>query len=218
MCYSALVKAAGKKLAAKLGIPYIESKIRVDREDGRVFPLGKAPFIRFGTGGTREFMEGQFGLVPGWVKDDKGPAFGRNTYNARSETVFEKPSFRKAILSQRAIIAVSGFFERADVANGEERAGLGKVGHGKEIFVSRKDQDTLWIGGIWEWHERFKLASFAFLTTEPLEVLKGLHSRSPLLLNDEDLEAWLDPNINSRDAISRCIKIGPSDHLRVELA
>lgn len=218
MCYSALVKAGDKKLARRLGIPYVDSLTRTTFLDRQIFPMTKGPFVRIGTDGKREFAEGQFGLVPGWVKDDPGPAFGRKTYNARSETVFDKPSFRKPILNQRAVIPVSGFFERADVAQGEEHPGLGKVRQGQTLFVSHKDSETLWIGGIWEWHERFKLSSFAFLITEPLEVLKGLHSRSPLLLHEEDLSAWLDPNLSSKDAIGPYIRIWPSKSLKVVLA
>lgn len=35
----------------------------------------------------------RFGLIPGWAKDDK---ISRHTYNARSETAAEKPSYRTA--------------------------------------------------------------------------------------------------------------------------
>lgn len=41
----------------------------------------------------REALAGSFGLIPHWAKDTK---IARHTYNARSETVAEKPSFREA--------------------------------------------------------------------------------------------------------------------------
>ena len=41
----------------------------------------------------REFLLGSFGLIPHWAKDTK---IARNTYNARSETAAEKPSYRDA--------------------------------------------------------------------------------------------------------------------------
>ncbi|RMM78772.1 hypothetical protein ALQ71_200204 [Pseudomonas coronafaciens pv. striafaciens] len=37
-----------------------------------------------------EVLTGSFGLIPSWSKDSK---IARRTYNARSETVAEKPSF-----------------------------------------------------------------------------------------------------------------------------
>ena len=43
--------------------------------------------------GETEYREAQFGLIPYWSKDLK---ISRHTYNARSETVAEKPSYRQA--------------------------------------------------------------------------------------------------------------------------
>jgi putative SOS response-associated peptidase YedK len=60
------------------------------------FPLGFAPFIRRAPPGSEERRvaeQGMFGLLPGFTKD---LAFGRRTYNARTETVHELPSFREA--------------------------------------------------------------------------------------------------------------------------
>lgn len=41
----------------------------------------------------RELLAGSFGLIPHWAKD---ATIARRTYNARSETAHEKPSFRDA--------------------------------------------------------------------------------------------------------------------------
>ena len=66
-----------------------------------VWPGYAASFIRrpqeadVGDGATpqRESLSGVFGLIPHWAKDTK---IVRQTYNARSETVAVKPSFRDA--------------------------------------------------------------------------------------------------------------------------
>jgi putative SOS response-associated peptidase YedK len=42
----------------------------------------------------REALLGSFGLIPHWSKDEK---IARHTYNAHSESVAEKPSFRDAL-------------------------------------------------------------------------------------------------------------------------
>ncbi|MFP3480198.1 SOS response-associated peptidase family protein, partial [Burkholderia sp. SIMBA_057] len=44
-------------------------------------------------GPKRQLHVAKWGLVPSWAKDAKG---GARLINARSETVLEKPSFRKA--------------------------------------------------------------------------------------------------------------------------
>lgn len=56
-----------------------------------------------------EALTGLFGLVPHWSADTK---IARHTYNARSETVAIKPSFRDAWKhAQHCIIPAEAFFE-----------------------------------------------------------------------------------------------------------
>jgi putative SOS response-associated peptidase YedK len=56
-----------------------------------------------------EALAGLFGLVPHWARDTR---IGRHTYNARSETVAEKPSFRDAWQrGQHCIIPAEAIFE-----------------------------------------------------------------------------------------------------------
>lgn len=80
------------------------------RED--VWPGYPAAFIRAtsGAGATaRECLDGLFGLVPHWARDTR---LGRGTYNARTETVAEKPAFRDAWhRAQHCIVPAALFFE-----------------------------------------------------------------------------------------------------------
>ena len=57
------------------------------------YPGYDAPFFRAGQDGL-EHVLGRFGLVPYWTKPADEKAASRRTYNARSETVATKPSFR----------------------------------------------------------------------------------------------------------------------------
>lgn len=57
----------------------------------------------------REAPTGLFGLIPHWSQDTK---IAQHTFNARSETVAEKPSFRDAWRKgHRCIIPADAFFE-----------------------------------------------------------------------------------------------------------
>lgn len=56
-----------------------------------------------------EWREAIFGLIPKWAEDTK---ISRHTYNARLETVADKPSFRQAWRNhQFALIAVESIYE-----------------------------------------------------------------------------------------------------------
>ena len=70
--------------------------VRKDQEGPILtWPTGLAPFIRLAEDGSgnRRVDDGAFGLLPGFAKE---LAYGRKTYNARSETVAKLPSFRSA--------------------------------------------------------------------------------------------------------------------------
>jgi hypothetical protein len=49
----------------------------------------------------RHVLTARWGLVPSWAKDIK---IGSKLINARSESILEKPSFRKAAVKRRAIV------------------------------------------------------------------------------------------------------------------
>lgn len=49
----------------------------------------------------------RFGLIPSWAKDDD---FGRKTYNARAETVNEKPSYKHAWSKRHYALALADAF------------------------------------------------------------------------------------------------------------
>ena len=76
-----------------------------------VFPTGLAPFVRLAEDGSgnRRVDDGAFGLLPHFAKE---LAYGRKTYNARSETVATLPSFRDAWRrSQRCVVPAEAIFE-----------------------------------------------------------------------------------------------------------
>ena len=80
----------------------------------------------------------QFGLVPHWAADKI--KFGLHTYNARSETVHEKPSFRNAWKERRfGLVLVNSFYE----PNWE-------TGKAIRWRIKRADNQPVAIASIWE--------------------------------------------------------------------
>src|ERR1041385_4187722 len=58
----------------------------------------------------------EWGLIPFWVKDPQSAKDMQiRTLNAVGETVFDKPSFRKSIVSQRCLLGINGFYEWREV-------------------------------------------------------------------------------------------------------
>ena len=83
-----------------------------------------------------EAVSGMFGLVPHWATDTK---IARQTYNARSETVAEKPSFRDAWKrAQHCIIPADAIYE-PDWRSGKAIA----------TRIERADGEPMGIAGLW---------------------------------------------------------------------
>lgn len=87
----------------------------VDEPAREVFPAGLAPFIRLAPDGTdsgelvRTVADGIFRFVPDFIAKVE---WARNTYNARSETVDTKFTYRKAWAEgHRCIIPSEAFYE-----------------------------------------------------------------------------------------------------------
>lgn len=73
-----------------------------------VAPTETIPVVQVGQGGSLKPAMMRWGLVPRWAKPGQFPG---NTFNARAESVAEKPTFRDAFRRRRCLIPVAGFYE-----------------------------------------------------------------------------------------------------------
>ena len=102
--------------------------------NSEVYPGQVAPVIT--SADPKRIHLACFGLVPHWAQ----PKLARMTYNARSETVASKPSFRTAWRNgQLAAIPVQCFYE----PNYE-------TGKAVRHAIRRKDGEPFWLAGLWE--------------------------------------------------------------------
>jgi putative SOS response-associated peptidase YedK len=132
--------------------------------------------------GERVLERMQWGLVPSWAKDRR---IASKLFNARSETVHEKPSFRSAFRSRRCGIVVDAFYEWLTVETA-------RVPH--EIRVAGAEAFTL--AGLWEeWcsPDGEIVRSCTIITTAANEQVRWIHDRMPAILAGPALAAWLDP-------------------------
>jgi putative SOS response-associated peptidase YedK len=71
-----------------------------------IAPTRTIDVIRLNQDGKRELVPMRWGLIPGWWK--KSPKEMPATFNARAESVADKPMFRNAFKGRRCIIPASG--------------------------------------------------------------------------------------------------------------
>ncbi len=147
---------------------------------------------------TRELTTAKWGLVPSWAKD---PAIGNKMINARSETVDEKPSYKRAFAKRRAVVPVDGFYEWYQ---GPDTGG-GKPP--KQPFFITPGDSGMGLAGLYEfWKPRNEpdaewLVSFTILTTAAEGEDGRIHDRAPFVVPPEHLDAWLDPAPHPRDEL-----------------
>jgi putative SOS response-associated peptidase YedK len=145
-----------------------EPLIAIRKETGRANPA---------------FARLRWGLVPSWADD---PAIGARMINARSETVAEKPAFRRAFSRRRCLIPVDGFYEwRRD------------GGRRRPYWFHAPERRPFALAGLWErWQNPTlgePLESCAILTTAANAVMQPIHDRMPVILSPSAYGTWLAP-------------------------
>jgi putative SOS response-associated peptidase YedK len=133
----------------------------------------------------RLLTELKWGLIPSWAKD---PAIGNQMINARSETITEKPSFREAFKKRRCIVPSSGFYEWKK----SSAQGAGK----QPFYFYLREKEVFGFAGLWEeWIDRESgelTETCTIITTASNDVLKPVHDRMPVILDETDYDRWLD--------------------------
>jgi putative SOS response-associated peptidase YedK len=133
--------------------------------------------------GSRDFVRVRWGLVPSWwpkpLKELRAA-----TFNARVETVAEKPFFRDAFRRTRCLIPASGYYEWQDAATGKQ-----------PWYFTRSDGEPMTFAGLWdEWKNKATndvLKSCTMLITAPNDFVAEVHDRMPVVLESKDFTSWL---------------------------
>ena len=157
------------------------------------YPGFEAPILKAKAGQVEDLISlARFGLIPVWAKDEK---IARHTYNARSETVQEKPSFQGAYRERRfAVVLLDDFFEPCY-----------QTGQVVRHRIQIKSGEPFGVACLWErWLNKNKesgpqrIDSFTMLTinADAHPVMNKMHApgeekRSPLVLTVDQFDLWL---------------------------
>ena len=143
-------------------------------------PAVVAPVVALNGHGARSIVPMRWGLHPHWRKEMPE---GRPLFNARSETAFEKASFRTPWKRRRALVPMNGWYEW----EGVERPKTPNYIHGRS-------EDIIAFAALWDqWRvdEGITLLSAVILTTAATGPIKHLHHRMPVRLPKAQWDDWL---------------------------
>lgn len=137
---------------------------------GDIYPAGEAPVLA---------GAGQ-GICCRWQRWGLPKPFGSGgggqvIFNARSESALEKRMFREGVACRRIVIPAAWFYEWNPA---KEKNSFCRIG-----------QPVVYMAGFYN-HDKGE-DRFVILTTEANESVKPVHGRMPLVLEPEEIAAWI---------------------------
>lgn len=188
MCGRFIINANKKEMIETFDID--DSQIPVFEPKTNIPPGTHIPFI-YNTRNTRQLSSAFWGLVPSWAKNK---SFSHNTFNARSETISEKPSFKNAYKQRRCLIPASAYYEWAQVRVN------GKVAGKQAFWIGRDDEALFAFAGLYEnWKDNINgeiFESCTIITREAYPSINHIHPRMPVILPSDYYQDWLEAKTN----------------------
>ncbi|HYX05731.1 MAG TPA: SOS response-associated peptidase [Bacteroidales bacterium] len=187
MCYTVEINIPRNELEKRFGARMRDEK---DYKPGffySAFQLPELPVIA--EEGIIDIFT--WGLIPFWVKgESQADSIRKKTFNAKAETLQDKPSFRKAFQHNRCLVPAHGFFEWHTL-NGKKYP----------YYIRLKNDEPFTFAGLWdEWvnpetGEVFR--TYSIITTDANSLLEKIHNtkkRMPVILKPDAAAAWLNKN------------------------
>lgn len=147
------------------------------------------------------YLYTHFGYLPSWATSKSSM-----NINARSESIYEKKTFRESFKFRRCIIPINGFYEWK-IEDKEKTPYL----------VSDNSKDYMAVAGIWdEYFDKdlnMNIVTIALITCDANEKLGEIHHRMPVVLDKKDFSTWL--NSDDLKAVNELFKIYPSEKLKL---
>lgn len=194
MCYFVEINLSRQQLKKRFNVKEIVDPRYMESNLLSAFNKPFLPVI------TSEFSDSiqsyQWGLIPSWVKDRQtADKISNVTYNARSETIFDKVSFKSAVNYHRCLVLVHGFFEWHS---------RGKIK--TPFYIKRKDNEAFAIAGIYsKWGSDDKEMikdTFSVITTRANPLMEKIHNtkkRMPVILSPNDEKEYLSPDLEQNE-------------------
>ncbi|HNZ31940.1 MAG TPA: SOS response-associated peptidase [Smithellaceae bacterium] len=144
----------------------------------------------------------RWGLIPAWAKN---PSIGNKMFNARAETIAEKPSFKNAFQKRRCLIPADGFYEWQKLEKMK-----------KPFRFSLKSGKPFGFAGLYEtWlsPEKEPIHTCTIITTEPNELMQTVHDRMPVIVRKELEGFWIDPDNHNQKELLGVLQPYPSEEM-----
>ncbi len=156
--------------------------------------------------GNKEIELMVWGLIPHFATDEQ---YKYKTINAKAETVDTLPTFRHSFARKRCLVPATGFYEPD------------KINFVKQPFpwhyFKMKDDSIFSFAGLYDvWKDKNngkEIHSYTIITTVPNTIVGKYHDRMPVILEKEDEEVWLNPEIVEASQLRPLLKPFPNNKM-----
>ncbi len=137
---------------------------------------------------NRKLEPQAFGMKWGYKLPD-----GKLIFNARSETAAQKAMFADGMRQRRCLIPADSYYEWQ------------KVGQGKQKYqIAPTDANGFFLAGIYRIEQGIPV--FSILTKEPVESISFIHNRMPVILPNEIIKDWLNPQYHGQEILNAALQ------------
>ena len=185
MCYHIKIENSIKNIENRFNAKYMGKEEFSSQKHINGFSIPKIPVIT--NEKPNEIQLLYWGLIPHWIKNHNDAKRIRlKTLNVRSETITEKPSYKKIINKNHCLVIADGFYEWRTEENKKDR-----------YLIEKKDKKLFAFAGIWDsWEDKENGAiinSFSIITQKANEFMSYIHNvknRQPVILSESDESKW----------------------------
>ena len=137
---------------------------------------------------NRKLEPQAFGMKWGYKLPD-----GKLIFNARSETAAQKAMFADGMRQRRCLIPADCYYEWQ------------KTGQGKQKYqITPTNTNGFFLAGIYRIEQGFPV--FSVLTKEPVESIAFIHNRMPVILPEEIILDWLNPQYHGQEILNAALQ------------
>jgi len=206
MCFTVNINLTRNQLEDRFGVKFRDPSSFRPGYYFSAFEIPDLPVIQ--TEDPESIVLVKWGLIPFWVKDSKAASQIRmKTFNARAETIRDKPSFREPVKSKRCLVLCRGFYEWQDRGNE-------KIPH----YVYLEGEPPMALAGIYDdWADRETgelIQTCSIITTAANPMMEKIHNkkkRMPVILPEKSENFWIDPDLSAEEAVEYLKPVGEQE-------
>lgn len=161
-----------------------------------ISPVQSVPVV-VSVDGKNEMQLMKWGFIPKGASNANS-VFRYKTFSARSEGIFDKPTWQTAIRSNRCLIPANGFYEWKKTSNSTQ-----------PFYIHPTDQTVFGFAGLyssWTDPEGKVWGTCSIVTTNSGAESDSTPSRLPVIVHQEDEADWLNPEIDDINVLYRIMR------------